>query len=237
MINLKTKVNKAPSTRLQALQQRLGYSFSDEKLLIRALTHRSVTAKNNERLEFLGDSILNFVIANALYQLMPIANEGELSRYRATLVREETLADIALAFQLSDHLILGVGELKSGGFNRKSILADAVEAIIAAIYLDAGFDRCNSLVAKWFTDRLDQVIAKKIQKDFKSTLQEYLQAQRFPLPCYEITATTGDAHAQMFYVLCRVEGFAEISRGVGLCRRYAEQAAAEQFLKEVLKLS
>ena len=223
---------------LKSLQERLNYTFKDEQLLVRALTHRSVQAKNNERLEFLGDSFLNFVIADALYQRMPMANEGELSRYRATLVREETLADIAAsAFHLSDHLILGVGELKSGGFKRRSILADALEAIIAAVYLDAGPDCARLLVATWFATLLEQVVTKKIQKDSKSTLQEYLQAHRFPLPCYEITATTGDAHEQMFQVICRVEGFKETTEGTGLCRRYAEQAAAQKFLSEVLNVS
>lgn len=230
--------NKSSVKNLQGLQTRLGYTFSNEKLLVRALTHRSVNAANNERLEFLGDSILNYVIADALYQRLPEANEGELSRYRATLVREETLADIAVTlFHLSDYLILGSGELKSGGFKRRSILADALEAIIAAVYLDAGSDTCRQLVSRWFTERLEQVIARKIQKDSKSMLQEYLQAHRFPLPCYEITATTGDAHEQMFHVICRVEGFVETTEGAGLCRRYAEQAAAEKFLSEVLAIS
>lgn len=219
---------------LQWLQQRLGYTFSDEHLLTHALTHRSWQSQNNERLEFLGDSILNFVIAHALYHRLPQANEGDLSRYRATLVREETLADIALAFQLSDYLILGVGELKSGGFRRRSILADALEAIIAAVYLDAGMDKCQQLVMAWFSERLDQVTLQKLQKDSKSTLQEYLQARRFPLPRYEIIRTSGEAHEQTFQVRCCVEGFDQSTEGIGLCRRYAEQAAAEKFLQEVL---
>lgn len=221
---------------LAGLQHKLGYTFKDERLLKQALTHRSVQSHNNERLEFLGDSILNFVIAEALFQRLPAANEGELSRYRATLVREETLAEIAIAFQLSDYLILGVGELKSGGFRRRSILADALEAIIAAVFLDAGSEVCQHLVATWFAERVDSVTKLKIVKDSKSTLQEYLQANRFPLPCYEIVKTTGEAHAQVFQVRCSVAGFSQFTEGTGLCRRYAEQAAAEKFLKEILTL-
>lgn len=225
------------SDRLQSLQHKLGYVFRDESLLVRALTHRSWQAQNNERLEFLGDSILNFVIANALYHRMPHANEGDLSRYRATLVREETLAEIALAFHLSDYLILGVGELKSGGFKRRSILADALEAIIAAIYVDVGVEPCQALVEAWFDERLSLVTQQKIRKDSKSTLQEYLQANRFPLPTYTITSTTGEAHEQTFHVTCRVEGMEPWTEGTGFCRRDAEQAAAQQFLHEVLNVS
>lgn len=220
---------------LKNLCQKLGHHFSHLDLLEAALTHRSARGLNNERLEFLGDSIVNFVIAEALYHAAPKASEGELSRLRASLVRGETLAQVAQEFELGNYLRLGAGELKSGGFRRQSILADALEAVIAAIYLDAGLDKCIALIQQWFQERLQRGLEIKIieHKDPKSRLQEYLQSKKLGLPLYEITATTGEAHAQTFYVRCSVEGLALITEGVGNSRRIAEQNAAEQFLEQL----
>jgi ribonuclease III len=218
---------------LDNLMHKLGYPFKDILLLQAALTHRSVRGQNNERLEFLGDSLLNFIIAEQLFQLFEAAKEGELSRLRATLVKGETLAEIAQEFNLGDYLRLGPGELKSGGFSRKSILADAFEAIIGAIYLDADFITCRAHVLNWFETRM-QALHLHSEKDPKTQLQEYLQARHLPLPKYEILAIEGQAHAQLFHIKCLVPGFAFVAKSVGSSRRKAEQLAAEKFL-ELLK--
>ncbi len=220
---------------LTALECQLNYTFKDQKLLKQALTHRSVRAAHNERLEFLGDSILNFVIGHALYQAMPHAKEGELSRYRALLVCEDSLASLAIAFNLSDFLIVGAGELRAGGFRRKSILADALEAVIAAIYLDSDIVTCQKLLEAWFASQLKEVASQKMKKDPKSTLQEYLQARKFDLPHYKVVKIEGADHEQVFYVECVVEGIARKTAGHGQNRRVAEQEAAAAFLKEVFK--
>lgn len=219
------------SPTLKLLSKKLGHTFNDDSLLEAALTHRSVRGLNNERLEFLGDSILNFVIAEALYQAAPKAREGELSRLRASLIRGETLAQIAQEFQLGNYLRLGPGELKSGGFRRHSILADAMEAVIAAIYLDAGLTKCIELIRIWYKDRLQQGLAITLaeHKDPKSRLQELLQSKKLELPSYEVVAITGEDHAQIFHVRCRVTGLSLVTEGIGNSRRAAEQTAAQHF--------
>jgi ribonuclease III len=214
---------------LDSLMQKLGYEFQDITLLQAALTHRSVKGKNNERLEFFGDAFLNFIIAEQLFILFDTAKEGELSRWRASLVNGETLAEIAQEFRLGEYLRLGPGELKSGGFTRKSILADALEAIIGAIYFDANFEVCRDRVLKWFKTRL-KVIHPYVEKDPKTKLQEYLQAKHLPLPRYEILAMEGQAHAQLFHIRCQVAGFSFVTEGTGLSRRKAEQYAAKKYL-------
>lgn len=218
---------------LASLQQKIGYQFQNLQLLEAALTHRSHGPFNNERLEFLGDSILNFLIADALYHVSHKASEGDLSRYRASLVCEDMLAEIALEFHLSDYLQLGIGELKSGGFRRKSILADAVEAIIAAIYLDADILACKQVVMRWFAKRVNYATTMKVKKDAKSSLQEYLQARKAAVPVYQIIEITGEAHCQTFKVNCSVEGFSLQTEGTGASRKHAEQAAAEAFLHKL----
>ncbi|MBA2654319.1 MAG: ribonuclease III [Gammaproteobacteria bacterium] len=216
------------------LMRKLNYEFKHKDLLLAALTHRSVRSENNERLEFLGDSLLNFIIAEQLYRNFTSAKEGDLSRLRATLVKGETLAEIAQEFELGDFLRLGPGELKSGGFLRKSILADAFEAIIGAIYLDSNYETCQGRVLSWFESRINE-IHLSIQKDPKTRLQEYLQAKHLPLPCYEILAIEGEAHAQLFHIECRVSGLAYVTSSIGPSRRKAEQLAAEKFL-ELLRI-
>jgi ribonuclease-3 len=214
---------------LDKLTRDLDYRFSDKALLETALTHRSVTQNNNERLEFLGDAVLGMVIAEELFKRFPDANEGELSRLRASMVKGETLAEIALSFELGDAIRLGPGELKSGGFRRKSILADAFEAILGAIYLDGGFDSCSKIILKHFSSRLDTVSPETAQKDPKTRLQEYLQANQQALPDYEVVDIAGEAHAQTFTIECQVEGVQTV-RAQGSSRRKAEQAAAEMIL-------
>ncbi|KTC99885.1 ribonuclease III [Legionella geestiana] len=210
------------------LMRRLDYSFSNEALLRQALTHRSAGSLNNERLEFLGDSVLSCVVANALVSRFPAVEEGTLSRLRAALVKGETLAVLATELGIGDCLVLGQGELKSGGFRRESILADALEAIIAAIFLDGGFEACNRCVLKWFNNRLEDENILHSLKDAKTRLQEYLQAERLPLPQYEVVAVVGDEPNQVFTVECRAGD--KSTRGKGTNRRKAEQLAAEALL-------
>lgn len=212
------------------LQQRLGYSFSDPDLLSRALTHRSHTGGNYERLEFLGDSILNFIIAEHLYHQFPAAREGQLSRLRARMVRRDTLADVAREFNLGDFLIMGSGELKSGGFERASILSDVLEAIIGGIYLEAGLAVVAERIVTWFESRLQILTLDKSQKDPKSLLQEFLQGKQCPLPEYSIIGVEGKSHDQIFTVECVVSLLAEPMLGVAASRRDAEQLAARQAL-------
>lgn len=215
------------------LFHRLGHEFRNPRLAEQALTHRSFSADHNERLEFLGDSILNFVIAEALYERFPAAPEGELSRMRARLVKGETLADIARGFQLGDSLNLGSGEMKSGGHRRESILADAMEALIGAIYLDAGLDVCRLRVREWFSARLVQLVPGDRNKDPKTLLQEMLQARAQPLPLYRLLETTGAEHQQQFQVVCEIAALTEPFTGRGGTRRAAEQAAAEQAIAKL----
>lgn len=213
------------------LYQNLGYAFKNPMLLETALRHRSVAANNNERLEFLGDSILNFIIAEALFLREPSMREGKLSRIRSSLVREETLAELAHELSLGDFLVLGPGELKSGGFRRGSILADALEAVIGAIYLDSDFNTCQQLVLRWFKTRLEKIVeANEDHKDPKTELQEYLQCRRLPLPSYAVGSITGEAHRQEFHIICKVTKLNLMSQGIGASRRKAEQDAAKQLL-------
>ena len=213
------------------LSQRIGYQFKDESLIELALTHRSKGGKNNERLEFLGDSIVNFVVAEALFEKFPEAKEGKLSRLRADLVRGTTLAELGRDFDLGEFLLLGSGELKSGGFNRESILADAVEAIIGAIYLDSGMDVAKERILSWYGSRLTDLKSDTVVKDPKTRLQEYLQKSQSRLPKYDVIEIFGQAHDQKFKVSCRVEKLPEITVGIGSSRRLAEQSAAEKALK------
>ena len=215
------------------LQQNLGYRFGDPKLLALALTHRSAGGRNNERLEFLGDSILNHIIAEALFSRFPNAREGELSRMRSALVRGDTLAKVARELGLGDSLILGSGERKSGGHRRSSILADALEAVIGAILLDAGVKQCRERVLTWFSPRLDALADTRVEKDPKTRLQEYLQARQWPLPVYQLVDVQGEAHDQLFRVACCLEQPRVAAEGSGSSRRRAEQAAADEAFRRL----
>ena len=212
----------------QRLGRGLGYDFVRGELLTQALTHRSYGSPHNERLEFLGDSVLNCVVATLLFERFPELREGELSRQRANLVRQDTLAEIAQTLSLGDFLRLGEGELKSGGFRRPSILADGVEAIIGAVYLDAGFAAARAVIEKLYESMLAKVDPKASGKDAKTELQELLQARKLPLPQYELTTTRGDAHAQEFEVTCAIPALGVRISGCGNSRRNAEQAAARR---------
>lgn len=215
---------------INQLCNHLGYEFNDIGLLEKALTHRSVTTDNNERLEFLGDSIVNYLIAEVLFQQCPKAQEGELSRLRAALVKGETLAEVARELHVGEFLKLGQGEMKSGGFRRSSILADALEAIIAAIYLDSDMNTCRDLIPGWFASRCAEAVNATVLKDPKTRLQEYLQGNKLPLPEYKVINLQGEAHAQTFTIECRIDALSQTANGVGSSRRKAEQRAAEQLL-------
>jgi len=214
-----------------ALERRLGYQFKDRALLVLAMTHRSYGGHNNERLEFLGDSVLNFIIAEALFSRFPKAREGQMSRLRARLVKGVTLAELAKEFGLGDFLLLGSGELKSGGFRRESILADAMESIIGAIYLDSGFESCKERVLYWYGERMESLSLQDTQKDPKTRLQEFLQSRQQELPRYEVTNVVGEQHAQTFFVECDISMLDCSTKGRGSSRRIAEQQAATQALK------
>ncbi|MGK2946419.1 MAG: ribonuclease III [Candidatus Malihini olakiniferum] len=218
---------------INRLQKKLGYIFQQYDLLLQALTHRSANNKHNERLEFLGDSILNFVIANALYHRFHCVNEGDMSRMRAALVCGNTLAEIAREFKLGDCLYLGPGELKSGGFRRESILADTVEALIGGIFLDSDIQNIERLILNWYQTRMDKINPGDKQKDPKTRLQEFLQGRHLLLPTYLVVQVRGEAHAQEFTIHCQISGFDEPMIGAGSSRRKAEQAAAEQALKKL----
>lgn len=208
-----------------------GYQFRRKELLEQALTHRSFSRNlNNERLEFLGDSILNLVISNHIYLQFDDASEGDLSRIRASLVKQETLAEVARAIGLGDHIRLGGGELKSGGFRRASILSDALEALIAAIYLDSDYVRTESVILHLFRDLLQNVDADSNLKDAKTRLQEYLQARQEELPRYTVEQTSGKSHSQLFTVSCELVGLELQSSGKGSSRKKAEQQAAQNIL-------
>ena len=218
---------------LDDLSRSLDYRFQDAVLLQEAVTHRSVGSHNNERLEFLGDAVLGYVIAEALYAQFPDASEGQLSRLRASLVKRETLASIARDLKLGDYLSLGSGELKSGGFRRDSILADALEAVFGAIVMDSGFDTCHDTILRLFAERLGGLSAADEQKDPKTRLQEHLQSRKLELPVYSVQEVTGKAHNQQFVIECRVEDLLCYSQGRGSNRRRAEQAAAEAMLTQL----
>ncbi|MCB1677251.1 MAG: ribonuclease III [Halioglobus sp.] len=220
-------------TNLVRLQQALGHEFSDPQLLVLALTHRSAGRSNNERLEFLGDSIVNHIIAEALFEQFPASREGDMSRMRSALVRGATLAEIARELQLGDYLLLGPGERRSGGHRRASILADALEAVAGAILLDNGFERCRSCVRRWFGPRLEQLTTRAAAKDAKTQLQEHQQGRGNPLPDYELVSVQGEDHNQQFRVLCRITRPALVAEGAGSSRRKAEQAAARTALQRL----
>ena len=212
------------------LQRALGHEFGDRDLLALALTHRSAGGRNNERLEFLGDSIVNHTVAEALFRRFPDAREGEMSRMRAALVKGDTLAQVAADLDLGDYLQLGAGERKSGGHRRSSILADALEAVAGAILLDGGVERCRDCVLAWMADRLDALEPGAVDKDAKTRLQEYLQGRQLALPEYRLLRVHGEEHQRQFEVACRVGDPELEARGSGSSRRKAEQAAAESAL-------
>ncbi|MCG8017874.1 MAG: ribonuclease III [Candidatus Thiodiazotropha sp. 'RUGA'] len=211
----------------------LGYTFTQQELIEQALTHRSAGGKNNERLEYLGDSILGFVIADALFSHFSNASEGQLSRLRSALVKRDTLAQVAREFNLGDYLKLGQGELRSGGQSRDSILADSFEAVLAAVYLDGGYEATRAVILKTFSPRLIALSPESQQKDPKTQLQEHLQANRVSLPSYTILDVSGDPHAQHFKVECVVEDLQKKSQGEGHSRRKAEQDAASKMLSDL----
>ena len=212
------------------VERSFGYVFSQPELCSVALTHRSAAAHHNERLEFLGDSILNCAVASMLYEANPLANEGALSRQRASLVSGDTLAQIAAELGFGEHLYLGGGELKSGGYRRASILADALEAMLGAIFLDSGFDAAAAVVRHIIGPRMSDMPAVCALKDPKTRLQEALQARGFALPVYTLTAVDGEAHAQTFTVSCEVLALGLSTTADGGNRRRAEQVAADRLL-------
>ncbi len=215
-----------PQQQLDDLCSCLGHQFNQVALLQLALTHRSYGSDNNERLEFLGDAMVNFVVAEILYQQFPQAREGQLSRLRAKLVKRSTLAEIAGELQLGQYLQLGTGERKNGGQQRDSILADAMESIIGALYIDAGLEIVKKRILDWFQQRLQSLDLNHIHKDPKTRLQEYLQARKSKLPIYQLAAVSGQDHAQEFTIACSIELLSEVTSATGLSRRIAEQKAA-----------
>jgi len=220
-----------------ALSNRLPYRFVNGSLLTQALTHRSFSAQNNERLEFLGDGALNFIIAQQLFQRFQALAEGDLSRLRAQLVKEATLCEIAQSLDVGAALKLGEGELKSGGWRRPSILADALEALVGAVYLDGGYDEAEAFVIALFADKLATIDPNAIDKDPKSLLQEHLQGQKLAVPEYKVTQLAGEAHAQLFMVECYIEKLNIRTAGEGTSRRIAEQQAANYALIALKKIA
>ena len=218
---------------IKQLEKILNYHFNDYSLLELALTHRSFQGKNNERLEFLGDSILNFIIAELLFKKFNLLPEGDLSRLRSQLVKARTLSEIGILFQLGDYLILGEGELKSSGWRRPSILADSVEAIIGAVFMDGGISAATDLITGWFKERIDSIDPDDIQKDPKSILQELLQEKKISLAEYNVVAIEGEAHRQNFRVSCSILKLGLSIEGQGSSRKIAEQSAAEEVLKKL----
>lgn len=215
---------------IKRLQRALGYEFSDPDLLALALTHRSAIGSNNERLEFLGDSIVNHIVAEALFRRFDTAREGEMSRMRAALVKGETLAEVAVDLGIGEYLRLGPGERKSGGHRRASILADALEATVGAILLDSDVESCRACVLRWFASRLDDLSLEEAEKDPKTRLQEFLQGRQKPLPDYHLLRVEGEDHDQKFHVACRLSEPEIVVEGSGSNRRKAEQAAAGKAL-------
>jgi ribonuclease-3 len=214
--------------RQASLSRIIHYTFQDASLMMMALTHRSFNAQHNERLEFLGDSILSFLIAQELYQRFPKIDEGDLSRLRAQLVKESSLSSIATSMGLGDFIQLGEGELKSAGWRRPSILADTLEAIIGAIYLDAGIEPAHQFVLRFFEKQLNEIDPKLIQKDAKTLLQELLQSQKSDLPIYTVVSIEGEAHSQSFTIECIIKKSNIKTQGIGQSRRIAEQEAASK---------
>ena len=230
------RTNSALSPNLQALQQRLQHEFFSPRLLVQALTHRSFSSDHNERIEFLGDSVLNLAVAGLLYEQLGELPEGDLSRVRANLVKQDTLHKVAVTLGLPDLLRLGEGEAKSGGQKRPSILADALEAVIGAVFLDAGFDTASALVRRLFKDVEINPQMQAIGKDPKTELQEWLQGRKMNLPIYRVVGTQGAAHKQTFDVECEITEYRRAERGIGGSRRAGEQAAATAMLAFVKTL-
>lgn len=220
------------SADLVQLQTTLAYQFKNSQLLKQALTHRSFGADNNERLEFLGDALLDLIVGESLFNQHPGADEGNLSRLRSSIVNKSALAGIGREWNLGEHMLLGAGELKSGGRSRDSILADTVEAVVAAVYLDGGLPACRKLVDAWTLEFVRNPEARQT-KDAKTRLQEKMQASGHGLPDYQVLAIEGEAHAQSFLVECRVEGLERVHRGRGRSKRAAEQQAALETLKSL----
>lgn len=212
--------------RQASLSRIIHYTFQDASLMMMALTHRSFNAQHNERLEFLGDSILSFLVAQELYQRFPKIDEGDLSRLRAQLVKESSLSSIATLMGLGDFIQLGEGELKSAGWRRPSILADTIEAMIGAIYLDAGIEPAHQFVLRFFEKQMNEIDPKLIQKDAKTLLQELLQSQKNDLPIYTVVSIEGEAHSQIFTIECTIKKLDIKTHGIGHSHRIAEQEAA-----------
>lgn len=215
------------------VREHLEHEVREVELFVAALTHRSASGRNNERLEFLGDSVLNLLVAELLYERFPQAPEGDLSRLRASLVSAEPLATIAQQLAVGEVLQLGSGELKTGGFRRQSILADTLEALIGAVYLDAGLEAARRLVRRLWASALERLPQAESLKDSKTRLQEYLQARGHALPDYQLEAVSGEAHAQHFRVSCAVPALTLLASGEGSSRRRAEQQAAQQVLEQL----
>ena len=223
--------------RQASISRIIHYTFHDPSLMIMALTHRSFSSQHNERLEFLGDSVLSFLIANELYKRFPRIDEGDLSRLRAQLVKESTLSHIALSIGLGDFIRLGEGELKSAGWRRPSILADTFESIIGAIYLDGGIESAQQFVLRFFDMQLNEIDPKLIQKDAKTLLQELLQSKKSDLPIYTVVSIEGEAHSQTFTIECLIKKSNIKTQGVGNSRRIAEQEAASKAYQLMLELN
>ncbi|GGF75573.1 ribonuclease III [Alteromonas lipolytica] len=219
--------------RYARLSDRLGYRFADVELLKQALTHRSAAKEHNERLEFLGDAVLGMVVAQALYKRFPSVPEGKLTRMRSTLVKGETLAELGREADVGELLKLGPGELKSGGHRRSSIIADAMEAILGAIYLEAGMDTTAEVILRLWQSRIERLDPNEHPKDAKTRLQEFLQSRKLPLPVYEVVDISGKDHDQTFVVHCHIESMAKPMQGTGTSRRKAEQQAARNALEKL----
>ncbi|HAU92154.1 MAG TPA: ribonuclease III [Alteromonas sp.] len=219
--------------RYARLSQRLGYQFSNVELLQQALTHRSAAKQHNERLEFLGDAVLGMVVAQALFKRFPTVPEGKLTRMRSTLVKGDTLAELGREADVGELLKLGPGELKSGGHRRSSIIADAMEAILGAIYLEAGLDTTAEVILRLWQSRIDKLDPNEHPKDAKTRLQEFLQSRKLPLPVYEVVDISGKDHDQTFVVHCQIESLGKPMKGTGTSRRKAEQQAARNALEKL----
>lgn len=225
--------NNTPSK----ISKKIGYKFKDAKLLSLALTHSSYSKQNNERLEFLGDSLVNLIMAEALFEKFPTMKEGDLSRLRAQLVKGQTLAQIALELSLNEEVKLGAGEVKSGGAKRQSILADLLEALIAALYLDSDFQTTKQKVLLWFDEKLKKTTFETKSKDHKTILQEYTQANKISLPLYTLIKTSGQAHNQTFTVECSLENMNKKFVGIAKSKRLAEQLGAQKALEALKALN
>ena len=219
--------------RYAILSQRLGYQFSNVELLQQALTHRSAAKQHNERLEFLGDAVLGMVVAQALFKRFPTVPEGKLTRMRSTLVKGDTLAELGREADVGELLKLGPGELKSGGHRRSSIIADAMEAILGAIYLEAGLEATTEVILRLWQSRIDKLDPNEHPKDAKTRLQEFLQSRKLPLPVYEVVDISGKDHDQTFVVHCQIESLGKPMKGTGTSRRKAEQQAARNALEKL----